>query len=140
MARPRIVARERVADSGDKERLRIMTNSFSDDTDLEVVSRTVISMVEAGNRTNCDCCDEPIKFQAKMRHRVARVNIYETENFPPEDPGDVRWVKKVEYHGSCYPEVQERFGEPTDSPKNVEEFLAALQIVDANAVVPVIEG
>lgn len=63
-------------------------------------SRAVERSVEAGNSAICKHCDQPIKFQAKVRLKQVIANVY--------DEGVWRCVEH--YHFECYTTAGEPYG------------------------------
>jgi hypothetical protein len=63
-------------------------------------SRAVTRPVEAGNAAVCACCDQPVKFAARIKSFQVIANVYENGV----------WVRVEHYHAECYEAAGEPYG------------------------------
>ena len=73
-------------------------------TKTEWKSRAVTRLIEAGSMTDCQHCDERVKFKAREKHYQVICNVYV----------DGRWDHVEHFHAPCYDEAGRPFGDPVD--------------------------
>ena len=67
-------------------------------------SRAVTRLIEAGSMTECELCEDRVKFRARHRDMQVICNIY-TKGV---------WIKVEHFHEDCYIKADEPFGPAED--------------------------
>ncbi|MFW2381935.1 MAG: hypothetical protein ACN4GZ_09270 [Acidimicrobiales bacterium] len=67
-------------------------------------SRAVTRLIEAGSMTECEHCEERVKFRARHRDMQVICNVY-TKGV---------WTRVEHYHEDCYVKASEPFGPAED--------------------------
>jgi hypothetical protein len=67
-------------------------------------SRAVARLIEAGSMTECEYCEERVKFRARQRDMQVICNVY-TKGV---------WTRVEHYHDDCYVKADEPFGPAED--------------------------